>query len=353
LTGTRSSVILIAAPIAQFLVSRHRRAVAVVICVVVLIAAGLSVAQNRGVDLGGIGNRLSTAATFVRHPGSDPSWKLRTAETHDAVSAWRTSPLLGVGAGHIFHWTTSGIHEGSFLIDSPAGFLAKFGLVGVLVLLGFFAAAALVVRERLRSGALNSVLPLIGLGAVVLCGFVFGMPLEDKGFPVAFLLTYALTLPGAPDTAVSETELRRRAWILAGVIGVVCVIAAATGTRIGKGSLKPSILGVTSAPVRVIASYEEALWAGDGSQACGLLAPSMRARAWGSFDRCRSVLSEAGRGASVFADSRASAPVLVHRHPRTLKILVRRTDGTATLYHVARRPGGRWIIIASTLVRHP
>jgi O-Antigen ligase len=351
-TGTRSSVIMLAAPIAQLLLSRHRRALAVVVCGVAVVAAAFSVAQSRGVDLGSVGNRLSTAATFVRHPGTDPSWKLRLAETHNALHAWRTSPVLGVGAGHIFHWTTSGIHEGSFLIDSPAGFLAKFGLVGVLVLLGFLVAAALVVRQRLRSGALDSVLPLVGLGAVVLCGFVFGMPFEDKGFPVAFLLTYALTLPGAPDPTVPDTQLRRRASTLAVVLGVVCVIAAATGSRIGTGSLKPSILGATSPPVHVIASYEKALWDGDGSRACGLLAPSMRARRWGSRDRCRVVLSKA-RGTSVFADSRASAPVLVRSNPRTLEIPVHRTDGTTTLYRVARRRGGRWIIVASKLVPHP
>lgn len=347
-TATRSSVILLAAPIAQLLLSRHRRALAVVVCVVALIAAGFLVAENRGTDLGGIGNRLSTAVTFFRHPMSDPSWKLRAAQTRIAVNTWHDSPVFGVGAGHIFHWKASGVPEASFLIDTPAGFLAKFGLLGVLVLLAFFAAAALVVRQRLRSGELDSVLPLVGLGAVALCGFVFGMPLEDKGFPLAFLLTYALTLPGASDGPVTETELQRRAWGLAAALAVVCVIAGATGSRVTTNSNAPSILGPQTPPVRVIAAYEDALWAGNGARACGLLAPPTRARRWGSLDRCRRILSALTPGTPLFAGSQASAPALVRRHPRTLKIVVTRRDGSRAVYRVVRRRAGPWLISAST-----
>jgi hypothetical protein len=254
--------------------------------------------------------------------------------------------LLGVGAGHLFESASPGLPQ-SFLIDTPAGLLAKFGLVGVLVLLSFLAATALVVRQRLRSGELQRALPLVGLGAVALSGFVFGIPFEDKGFPVAFLLTYALTLPGTADMPLPRTEVRRRAWALAAFVSAGCVIAAAIGGRIVTGSGKPSILGPVSPPVRVIASYEDALWAGDGARACALLAPSMRAHYWGSLDRCRAVLSVATKGGPGWDNSRANAPSVVRRNPRTLKIVLTRRDGRTTLYLVVRNRTGRWIILDS------
>jgi hypothetical protein len=351
-TGTRSSVILLAAPIVQFALTRHRKGLAIVGCALVLVAGGLALAENRGLDLGGVGNRLTLAATFVRHPTRDQSWKQRVSETRNSLDAWRDSPAIGVGAGHVFEWTYEGIPSSGFIIDTPTGFLAKFGVLGVLVLLGFFAAAALVVRERWRSGHLQVALPFVGLGAVTLCGFPFGMPLEDKGFPVAFLLTYALTLPGAADPPLRAAELRRRAWALAAVVGVACVVAAPIGGRIDTGP-KPSILGPDSPPVRVIASYEQALWAGDGTRACALLTPSMRAHYWGSLGRCRAVLSELTPGGTAFAHSRASVPAVVRSNPRTLQVVVTRRDGKASLYRVVRRPDGRWVIADSRQVRKP
>jgi O-antigen ligase len=135
-TGTRTSAILLAAPLVQLAFTRHRRQLAVAIALLVVVVAGLAVAENQNVDLGVVGNRFASAVTFVQHPRADPSWQLREAVTKDAISDWRESPILGVGPGHVFH--LRGVRDGEvagFQIDSPTGYLAKFGLIGIPVLL--------------------------------------------------------------------------------------------------------------------------------------------------------------------------------------------------------------------------
>jgi hypothetical protein len=346
-TGTRTALILVAAPLTQLGLSRHRRAVALVVSVVVVAASALALAANRGIDLGPLGNRLASSATFVRHPTRDPSWQERSAEATDAFAAWRQSPIVGVGAGHRFHWRTfAGVPQTTFLIDAPTGFLAKFGLVGVIVLLAFSVALAMVVREHLRSEEPSAVLPMVGLIAVSLCGFAFGMPLEDKGFPIAFLLTYALTLPGMGDAPLPTAERRRRALRLTAVVAVGCALGAVVSGRVETApALRPSILGAIPPPVRVIALFQDAMWEGDGVRACDLLAPPSRA-SYGSLQHCRTVLSTLSRHDPGEVDSRASAPVPVAGSAgNTLRVTLQRRNGHVSRYVVTRNYGGKWLVL--------
>jgi len=349
-TGTRTTVILLAAPLVQLILVREGRALVIVIGATVVIVAALAVAQNRHVELGPFGDRLTSAANFVHHPSRDQSWQERRAQTADALATWRRSPLVGVGAGHLFHWNepVAGTARASFAIDSPAGLLARFGVIGALVLLAFLVAVVGVTTGRLRSGQLVGVLPLAGLMAVALCGFVFGVPFEDKGFPVAFLLAYALTLPGAVDPPLAAARRRRCALALAAAVALGCVLGTASSGRDDLVS-RPSIVGPITPPVRVIASFEEALWASDGVKACELLAPSARAD-YGSIARCRAVLAKISGPGPGFTGSRADAPIPVRDSSgepggKTLLIVVRRLDRSSVRYLVTRNRDGKWLIL--------
>jgi hypothetical protein len=346
-SGTRTSAILLAAPLVQLAFSRHRRPLTIAIAVLVVLAVVLAIAANRNINLGVVGNRLASAITFVRHPGADASWQEREAVTRDAITAWRHSPILGVGPGHIFY-LHGGIRDGEpagFQIDTATGYLAKFGLVGIPVLVAFLLTVAAVVRSRVRAGQLDAALPLIGLMAVALCGFAFSVPLEDKGFPIAFLLSYALLLPGRANPPLAAPERRRLALCLTAAVAVGCAIAAAASGRFVPPDTA-SISGTMTPALRTVATYEHALWAGDGAQACRLLAPSARA-AYGSVTRCDVVLSSAAHGDPSFAGSRADDAVAVAgSHGRTVRIVVHRRNSAIANYLVTRNGAGDWLVLS-------
>jgi hypothetical protein len=344
-TGTRTSLILLAAPLVQVGLTRHRRALAVGVAVVVLFGAALAIAESRGINLGTVGNRLASTVTFVHKPGSDPSWFERREESRDALAAWRRSPVLGVGAGHQFHWRTfGGVSEQSFLIDTPTGFLAKFGLIGVLVVLAFIAAAARVVSNRLRFNDTSAVLPLAGFFAVALCGWALGVPFEDKGFPIGFLLTYALALPGRRDKPLPAGVRRRRSLVLAAFVAATCVVGALGSGRFTQTPPStPSIEGRTSPALRVVAAFELAVWEGDGVSACNLLTAFAQSR-YGSAGQCQKQLSSAGRGDPRFAGSRVTSTVAVRDgNAKVVQLKVRRRDGRQERYLVTK-VNGNWLI---------
>jgi hypothetical protein len=350
-TGTRTTLIVLAAPVAQLALPGRRRTLAVALTGAALaVVLAFAAADAVGVDSRGTSGRLTSIGTFLRHPNSDPSWRQRIEEGKDALDAWRESPVVGVGPGHLFRWHDfRGFPHSSFLIDSPAGYLAKFGVVGVIVLAVFAAAMALFVRRRLRARADETgpgTEALLGLCTITVCGLVLGVPMEDKGFPLAVLLLTALALPGRPDPIVSAGRLRRNAVAVAALV----VLASATAAAVGRSSSStsvalrelPSILNGQTPPLRVVGSFEYALWAGDGKRACALLTSTRRAR-YRSTDRCIRLLSRRGRGDPQFARSRAIGPI-GPTHGPVLRFRVRRRTGAEASYVLRTVAGGRWRI---------
>ncbi|MGH3025109.1 MAG: hypothetical protein ACRDLR_01505, partial [Gaiellaceae bacterium] len=317
-TGSRTFLIFLLAPLAQLMLPGRRRALSrVVVVVVVAAAVGIGTVHVLGSRAGAAAQRLASATTFVVHPGRDPSWRERSEQSHRAVKVWRTSPLLGVGAGHKFHWTNfEGAARSSFLIDSSLGFVAKFGALGVALLLLLAGAIGAVVRPFLQTeGEVGTgAEALLGFGLVSLGGLLLGVPMEDKGFPLGVLLLLALAQPGRSDPPLAPEQSRRRAIALACATLAACGLAAGISAEAGQpakaepvlteagppAKADPVLAGPRDALSRRLIAFEQALWRGDGGTACGLLTASRRSQFDGTCERRLSVL---GKGDSSFYGS--------------------------------------------------
>jgi hypothetical protein len=200
-TGTRSSVVLLAAPLAILAATQRHLARRSVRLLVLLPIASL---------LAGLG-----AYTLVRvfdanqdiyeeriqlllNPGgqSDQSYLDRRRQTEAAWGTFRAAPFAGTGPGSMISGrSSSGRPFTSPNVDSPAGFLVDFGLVGVLVLgVSVVLFASTVRRQRLLAGLRTTgQLALIGFAAIIVARSVLQVPFEDKGLAAGLLLLLAIS----------------------------------------------------------------------------------------------------------------------------------------------------------------
>jgi len=199
-----------------------------------LLTAGVIVASTQlslAVDLGHLGGPLSGSdgsgsSDGSRSPpdphtlegrfdtfgsvlaGRDASLQDRVAQTRAAWDIFLASPLVGSGLGVVVPWTTtSGRLETEFTADTPVLVLAKFGVLG-LVLVGALGGAWLITIRRLNQGgpsARASRLALAGFGAAIVALTPFGWQLEDKGTGLAVILILGLALSEA-----GQADLVRR-----------------------------------------------------------------------------------------------------------------------------------------------
>jgi O-antigen ligase len=204
-TGTRSSLILLAVPIAIILGARRHFARRSVRFAIVIPAASLLVligvqflirytSAHRDV--------LQERATLLRHTGSssDQSYVDRLAQTTAAWKVFKDSPVLGVGPGHAFTWVDpTGLEKTVTVIDTPVEYLAKFGLLGLwpLVVLAVSVQRFLSRLRRRTGGRTIGQLAVVGLAGAFLSWWALGVPFDDKGFAIGFLLLLALALSEA------------------------------------------------------------------------------------------------------------------------------------------------------------
>jgi hypothetical protein len=223
ITGTRSSLLLFAAPIgAGLLAGRPWRGAARILLIEGVVAVSIFVAADVSISIanGGfsgdiwspgvsaacstppvassaspcpsneLSNRLGDTATLFTDPSADDSFQERWTETQVAWKAFVTSPIVGVGPGYRFRWQkTADIQVYAFTLDTPVIYLAKFGLIGLIPLL-LYAAAYLRVIVALwrRSTAQSEFLAICGYGIVLLVSVALGSPMEDKGVGFALML---------------------------------------------------------------------------------------------------------------------------------------------------------------------
>jgi len=121
---------------------------------------------------------------------SDLSVQGRLAEAHAALSAWRQSPIVGVGLGYNLQfvwWDKRTIWEQQF--NFHVGYtetLMKFGVVGALIFFWYFWAGARLAWHSMTSApslwarALAMGVLLMIVGALV--GSVSGSSFSDRGF---------------------------------------------------------------------------------------------------------------------------------------------------------------------------
>lgn len=222
ITGTRSTFILLAGPVAMIVVAAGWRrlatsigrasvhliaAVVVVIAFQVSISALVAQAPASGgdgpggtpgptVDVDVIGDRLGSLPGLIGQPGSDASIRERIAQYQSAWALFLESPIVGVGPGHPIEWVdVSGFHRNDFTADTPLVMPAKFGLIGILVFAGFvYAFVVLSAASLRRLGRTRLPLTLVGYGIVAALGLPLGFLVEDKGASMALMLLLAVTL---------------------------------------------------------------------------------------------------------------------------------------------------------------
>jgi O-antigen ligase len=201
-TGTRTTLILLAAPLAivfgssQRVASRSLRLVVILPLVVVLVGlAAQSVLRLADAEDDVIQSRIELL--FASGSQRDSSYIERVNSTRVVWDAFRSAPLLGVAPGTYFTWDDSaGIPKTGRSVDSPILFLARFGLVGLAWVVIFAVAYLALIRHLARVDGAPTVsrLALVGFGGILLADTILLVPFEDKGFSAALLLLVALAL---------------------------------------------------------------------------------------------------------------------------------------------------------------
>lgn len=247
LTGTRTSFVLLAAPLAVVLFDGWQRGRAALRSgALPVVAQFAAVAMVLFVSLGGLqaGLGLTGAADPSVSPGGGPpgpgaspgsggpaptpprrdledrfttlddiasgrdeSLRLRLEVTRLAWQVFMSSPLFGVGLGHEYTYQASPTRSYTLLtLDTPAVVFSKFGALGLLLIAALVAPAWLIARALFkRSGSSWRLLTLIGYGAVLVALIPFGWPPDDKGtaFALVFLLALAASDWVQPTEAVA------------------------------------------------------------------------------------------------------------------------------------------------------
>ena len=149
-----------------------------------------------------LGDRYGSLPATIGNPVSDASIKERLAQYEAAWGLFLSSPIVGVGPGHSIDWVdVSGFPRSGFTADTPLVLPAKFGLLGILVFLGFGVAYAATVKTALLRDRRSAVtLTLVGFGFLAIVGIPLGFLVEDKGSSLALMLLLALAFAqGSPD----------------------------------------------------------------------------------------------------------------------------------------------------------
>lgn len=232
-TGSRSALLLLAAPLVMALYAGRKRIRAsfaglathalvagiVVLALQGVLALGLAApreaepSESATSGTGVLGDRFGSLGEVVGNPASDASIRERIAQYGAAWALFLGSPIFGVGPGHAIEWIdVSGSRQAQYTADTPLVFPAKFGVVGVAVLGGIaFAYWSTLRRAMSRKPQSAVTLTLIGYGAATVVGFPLGSPLDDKGTSLALMLLLALAFRQNCRTASLEpAKLSRR-----------------------------------------------------------------------------------------------------------------------------------------------
>jgi O-antigen ligase len=176
---------------------------------VIVMAAGIGIAAASGIvgfDAGRTLARYSEIPQVVAAPLSDVSYAGRYVESEAALTMLRTYPVVGTGPGFVYYLAVGrGVTISTVTIDSPLAVVAKFGIVGSLLLLSEWIALMLWIWRIPNGPGRNPArCALVAYMAFTTMWFFISDPIEDKGFGVglAYLLAFALpSAHGADDLA--------------------------------------------------------------------------------------------------------------------------------------------------------
>ena len=215
-TGSRTALVLLAAPLAIALGSTHRLTqrslrliVAAPIIVVLVFLGAEAVLAVTHADR----ERVEARTEILFRSGNtgtentDHSYLDRLAQVDASWEAFRAAPIVGTGPGKPILWSDSfGVPQESSYVDTPLSFLSKFGLVGLIAavfLIVGYVGSLRAFRARTRAPTILQ-LALIGYGAVVVTWSLLQNPYEDKGFAIGLMLMLAAGAREAGDAAMTE-----------------------------------------------------------------------------------------------------------------------------------------------------
>jgi O-antigen ligase len=214
-TGTRTTLILLAAPVAIVLGSGTRltqRSVRLLVAtpfVALLVFVGAQVVLGvTNADRDALAGRTALLFSTGRS-STDQSYLDRVAQADAAWEQFRSSPAFGAGPGNPIVWTNSFNQEQSSpSVDSPVSFLAKFGALGLVaaafLVVGFIATLR---AFRRRTGEATVIqLALTGFAAIIGAWSLLQNPYEDKGFAIGLTLMLAVAAREAADASSARQE---------------------------------------------------------------------------------------------------------------------------------------------------
>lgn len=218
-TGTRTALVLLAAPLAIVVGSTYRltqRSIRLVVAapiIALLVFLGAEAVINvTNADRDRIAARTSLLFTSgnTGTEGKDHSYIDRLAQTSASWEAFRSSPLVGTGPGEPILWSNSfNQPQETTVVDSPVSFLSKFGLLG-LVAAAFLVLGYLGTLRAFRTRTITPTIlqfAMIGYGAVVVAWSLLQNPYEDKGFAIGLMLLLAAASREASDASRGDDRL--------------------------------------------------------------------------------------------------------------------------------------------------
>jgi hypothetical protein len=146
-------------------------------------------------------NRLASAETVIRGEAvKDQSFVLRQRSYHWASQKIEANRWLGTGPGYRYS-------NGQYSLDTPLVVVAKFGIVGLAALIGYFASIYLSVRALRRWQGYGIAQTMArGWVWVLIALLPFGPWTEDKGFSLALALLVAAIVSEAKKSRSVECQ---------------------------------------------------------------------------------------------------------------------------------------------------
>jgi hypothetical protein len=215
-SGSRGALVLTVIPLAMAVVGlrpslqtmmKYLIEFAVLGTLVVVLFMNFSRQFDKFLGLSGdrTANHLLLISTLATDPSKDQSFQERLSETLTGLEAFMNHPITGVGPGYLFTFKMINRSETTFaMVDTPMEFPAKYGLIGVGILILVFYLFYRFLRDKMRRGLEPSTLALVGFGLFTLSRVIVSPPFDDKGYSMGFLFLLSLCLI---DDSVRRAEL--------------------------------------------------------------------------------------------------------------------------------------------------
>ncbi|MBF4614147.1 O-antigen ligase family protein [Curtobacterium sp. VKM Ac-1376] len=171
----------------------------------VTVVFSLSTAIGGGIANARIASLKTLADGGVQSLLADGSAIERIRAYQWTAAIWQEHPLIGRGLGYTFPSVTTGnFNAGIYTLDTPIVVLAKFGVLGTLLILA--AIAVLWWTLRVGSGGDRTGRAfLITLTIVVLVLVPNGFPIENRGFDLLVCMGVAYVLAAGTRSSPSST----------------------------------------------------------------------------------------------------------------------------------------------------